>query len=167
LAVVARDQRDTMTACRLFDESIAVRRAIGDRHGLALTLANLADVVRQQGDYDSANALLAESLATDHELGAAPRIAFLLECLAGVSADQGRAARALRLAGAAAALRAAIGAAPTPAAQAVLEQRLAPAHRALDLKSGAQAWSEGQALVLDEAVAYGLGGAENLTEDEY
>nr|MBA2449131.1 hypothetical protein [Chloroflexota bacterium] len=69
---------------------------------------------------------------------------------------QAQAVRALRLAGAAAALRAALGAIPSPAAQTLLERRLSSARQALDEDAAAMAWSEGQALSLDEAVAYAL-----------
>ncbi len=156
LGVLARDQADLDTARRLFEESVAARRSIGDQRGLALVLANLADLAMQEGDYEHARVLLVETLTIQQQLGTPPGIAFALERLAGLAAAQQHSVRALRLSGAADALRAATGASASPSARALLVQRLSAAEQELGEDAADAAWTEGQALSLDEAVAYAL-----------
>jgi serine/threonine-protein kinase PknK len=53
----------------LYEESLALWRALGERRGIAGTLHNLSIAVRALGDYESAGPLLEESIAINRELG--------------------------------------------------------------------------------------------------
>ena len=66
---------------------------------------------------------------------------------------------AARLWGAAEQLRETIGCRPAPAARATYEQAMAIAHAQLGEEACGEAWAAGQALPLEQALAYTLGEA--------
>jgi hypothetical protein len=78
-------------------ESLALRRELGDKWGIANTLDLLGDLAGEQGDYAAAQGLLAESLILQRELGDKWGIANTLDCLGRVAQAAGdyAAARAL------------------------------------------------------------------------
>jgi hypothetical protein len=115
-------------------------------------------VALAQDDPLLAQAHFAESLAVARESGDQQRIAEALVGMAGCAAAQGQPLRALRLAGAGAALRARDGHPLSADEQEALTSRLAPAREALPDDAQAAAWAEGQALSLEEAIAYALEG---------
>jgi non-specific serine/threonine protein kinase len=66
LAFVAGDY----TAARdRLEEVVALRRTLGDQHGLAVALSYLGNVVREQADYLAARGWLEESLTISEQLG--------------------------------------------------------------------------------------------------
>ena len=67
--VLAREQGDYAAAQTAFAESLDIRRAAGDRWGMALTLQNLGRVIEAQGEVAAARAHFEESLAIFRELG--------------------------------------------------------------------------------------------------
>lgn len=79
------------------EESLAIRRQLGDRKGMASSLNILGNVALGQGDFASARALFEESLAIDRELGDRRGIAAMLSNLGNVAYEQADypAARAL------------------------------------------------------------------------
>ena len=85
------------------EESLALRRRLGDQAGIALVLFQLGDVAAQEGDDATARAFYSESLALRQALGDQPGIAECLEGFATLVAARGAVDRAVRLAGAAAA----------------------------------------------------------------
>src|SRR5437899_7259306 len=111
-------------------------RELGDRWGIAGTLADLGSLAREQQNCPTAHSLYRESLKIFQELGHKRGIARLLECFACSAAAQLEAERSLRLAGAAAALRQSIGAPLTRAEQAKLESTLDPARQVLTHTAG-------------------------------
>src|SRR5437764_13318892 len=84
-------------------------------------------------------------------------IAFSLTNLGAASCAQGQPERGTRLCAAAAALRTAIGAPLTPDERAIHEDTLASARAALGEEAFVAAWAHGQALPLEQAIAYALG----------
>ncbi len=86
---LALEQADYPAAKAMFGECLLLRRALGDRQGIAGVLGNLGSVAMQQGDPPSARALLEECLAIFRELGDRQHIATALNQLAIVSFDQG------------------------------------------------------------------------------
>ncbi len=120
----------------LYEQGLAIFRELGDRWGIAGTLADLGNLAREQGNYPAAHSLYRESIKIFQELEHKRGIARLLECFACSAAAQLEAERSLRLAGAAAALRQNIGAPLTPAEQAKLEASLHPARQALTNTAG-------------------------------
>jgi hypothetical protein len=136
----------------LYEEGLAIFRELGDRWGIAGTLADLGSLSSEQRDCPTAHFLYRESLKIFQELEDKRGIARLLECFACSAAVQLQAERSLRLAGAAAALRQNIGAPLTPAEQAKLEAILDRARQALANTSVTTAWLEGRAMPVERAI---------------
>src|SRR6266851_7866781 len=95
--VLSYRQGDYPAARALQEQSLAIRRELGDRSGIAGSLGNLGNVALNQGDYPAARALHEESLAISRELGNRHSIALSLSNVGHVALDQGdySAARAL------------------------------------------------------------------------
>jgi hypothetical protein len=79
-----------------------------------------------------------------------------LEGLAGPTAAQGWPARAVTLTGAAAALRVMLGAPHAPIEREQIERWLGASRAALGDTEAVEAWTRGQAMTLEQAVAYAL-----------
>jgi tetratricopeptide (TPR) repeat protein len=90
-------QGDIDAARALFEESLALRRELGDTRGIATVLNNLGVVAMEQGDTDAARALYEESLTLRRELGDREGTATSLANLAKIALERGDdvAARAL------------------------------------------------------------------------
>ena len=86
-------------------------------------------------------------------------MAWSLEYLARVAGGLGQPERAARLFGAAEALREAIGAPLPPSGRDDHEREVAAARAHLDEHAFVQALAEGQAMSLEQAIAYALEGA--------
>jgi predicted ATPase/class 3 adenylate cyclase len=87
--ILAVQQGDYNAARLLYQESLAIRRSLGNKRGVADLLNNLGVLARYQGDYDAARPLYEESLALYRELGEKRPIAFALNNLASVIRYQG------------------------------------------------------------------------------
>jgi len=156
LGNVRADQGAHEQAAALYAESLALFHDLGDTRGVAVALTNLGGAVRLQGETERAAALYAESLALFRDLGDPRLVAWCLEGLVGVARARGAAERAARLGGAAAAVRAAIGAPLPPEDRLVLEHELDLARATLGEGLFAAAWTAGEALGLEEAIALAL-----------
>ncbi len=133
-----------------------IRRHLGDKTGLALSLNTLADVVLDEGIFTEARPLLDESLAINRELGDQTAIAYLIEDYGGLAAAEGKPKKALQLAGFADALRASIGAPLPPAEQARVDRMIEPARESLPESLAAAEWEAGRSLKLEEAIELAL-----------
>jgi tetratricopeptide (TPR) repeat protein len=137
------------------EESLRLRREMGDPWMIALGEHNLAILDRAQGDLERARALFASALPVYRDQGEKWGMAFMLEDVAVLAALLSEPEVAIRLAGAGSALRDEIGAPRGPADQEELDRQLAPAREAL----GGQAeelWGEGRSLGLDDAIRQAL-----------
>jgi predicted ATPase/transcriptional regulator with XRE-family HTH domain/Tfp pilus assembly protein PilF len=94
---LAYSQGDYTRAVALHEESLALRRELGDEWGIAASLNNLAIVACEQGDYTRGTALNQEALAMRRELGDMRGIAISLNNLGLVASDQGDYTRAIAL----------------------------------------------------------------------
>jgi len=144
----------------LLEESLALRRELGDQPGVAASLLALGEVALSQGDRGLAESVYEESLAIQRELGDLRGFAECVEGLACLAAAGQQPERALRLAGAASTLRASIGVPLSSADQQRLDQRLKPASNTRSGEAGDLAWSEGQRLSVEQTGAYVLEHAE-------
>jgi hypothetical protein len=149
-------ERDYPAARRLYEASLAIFQDLQDNVGIAYVQVNLGHLALEQGEYSVAYSLLKDSLATLRDEADLWAINFALDSLAGVAAGRGQPKRALCLAGASQALRQSIGILLLPIWQAWVEGQLRPAWQALDQRSGALAWAEGQAMTVEQAVHYAL-----------
>jgi hypothetical protein len=154
LGDVARRQGDTSGARQYYEEGLALDRNLGAFPSrIAEVLRSLGELALEQGLAAEARERLVESLTIAAGLHDLVQVAQVLEALARLAAPAAgeQQERALRLAGAAAALREQAGQALAPDRQVTLTERLA-------LDSGAQetAWADGQAMTLEQAIAYAL-----------
>ena len=94
---VATWQGDYATARQLNEESLAIRRALGDTPGVATLLNNLGIIARFQRDLVGARQMNEESLALFREMGDRWAVGQLLNNQACVASDQGDYAEARKL----------------------------------------------------------------------
>ena len=86
---LARAQGDYTRTVALFEAGLALRRSIGDVHGIGVSLHNLGAVAYEQGDYPQAARLNREALALMHQLNDPHGIAITLLDLGDALAGQG------------------------------------------------------------------------------
>lgn len=153
LGEVARVQGDYEQARRSYEESRSLYRETAHKPDVARSLHSLGYVALHQGDPDQAERYFRESLAIFRELDSKRGI---VECLAGLAAVRGRTPEAARLLAAAEALLKSYGGSWWPADQAEYEHHLAGLQAALDKTEFAAAWAAGQAMTLEQAIAYAL-----------
>ena len=169
MADLALYKGDFERATVLEEESLQLAREIGYTWRIPASLGNLARIATRQGDLQRAVTLLAESLRLRRAIGEQGGTAWCLEKFAGIALTQAQHEspsrraehfrRAARLYGAASALRASIGSALDLVDVREYERHLAILREQLDLlvpPAFESAWAAGQALTLDEAVAYAL-----------
>jgi predicted ATPase len=153
LAVVSRFQGDLKTARPLIEEGLSVLEGIGHRYGVAVAHMQFGHVARLEGDALQALHHYVDSLFLAKDLGANEVAVEDIEFVACVATTLGQAVRAGRLFGAAAALRSAFELPPHMDSEVVaLEQHMAAAERAA-MNDWAGAWSEGQVMSLEQAIA--------------
>lgn len=154
------DHNDLESAAALLAEGLALLRPLADRRGIALSLLNLGRVSLGRGDYDHATDQIKESLVLFQELGNKLDMAECFQALASLARRQGQAGRTTRLWAAAGVLLESIG---VPALSVVNQgahtEDMAFVHCHLDEAAIRAAWTEGQTMSLDQAVAYALAGA--------
>ncbi len=154
---MAREQGDYPDARALAEESLAIRRELGDRGGIALALKTVASVAFELGELASARALYGESLAIEGVLGDRRGIAFSLEGLAEVVAVLGDARRAAGIWGAAERLREEIGSPLAPIERSHYDRGVVAARASLgDDAAFNGAWQEGRVSTLEQAIAIAL-----------
>jgi non-specific serine/threonine protein kinase len=117
--------------------------------------------VQDQGDYARALVLYQECVALARLIEGKEHIAHCLVGLGGVAGAVGQAERAARLLSAAETLLDSIGLslATWPEVRADFDHYVAVARAQLSDETFAVAWAQGQALILDQAVAEALGEA--------
>ncbi len=86
--VLAYEQGDYGRANSLYEESLALRRQLGNKRGIAGSLNNLGVLAYSQGDYQRATRFYEESLALKRELGDKRGIATTLNNLGEVAQAQ-------------------------------------------------------------------------------
>ena len=114
----------------------------------------LGRLARGQGEPVEADDLHHQALAAFHSQRLLPGIAETLEALAGTAVDVESTSEAVRLFGAASSIRASIGLVRRPVEQPGYERDVDRARQDLDHDTFAAAWSDGESLTVDEAVAY-------------
>src|SRR5581483_266685 len=112
-------------------------RELGDRTGIARSIADLGNLECDEGNCATAQRLYAEALKLFCELGEAKLCARVLESIAWAAVELGDWDRALRVAGAAAGVRQRLRFPLAASAKANLARRLAPAHRSITTSAAA------------------------------
>jgi predicted ATPase/DNA-binding SARP family transcriptional activator len=135
------------------ERCIAIAREGGDEWITATSLSNLGRAVRHAGDLERAIALQAEALDCFVRLEHSWGLAVCLDAFAGLALDRGDYARAARLYGAEAAVRQRAGIPLWQTIRTEHEAGIEAAAAALGEPAWSRAWSDGQALTQDEAIA--------------
>jgi tetratricopeptide (TPR) repeat protein len=161
LGDLARLANDYERAAQLYDESLALFREIRGTLGIASALHKLGYVAQYRGEYMRAQALFAESLALQWQMGNKQGIAECLVGLAGLAgvrdARVGGGKRVVRLLAAAAGVLEAMNVPLAPADRADFDRAHAAARRESDEAAWTEAWSQGQAMTLEQAITDALG----------
>jgi predicted ATPase/class 3 adenylate cyclase len=153
LAIVARLDGDTEAARSLADESLRRHREAGDRFGATDALHVVGRIALAQEDLDTAGRMFLEALAHDEEVGNRTGMGIVLDNLATKASSEGRHLDAVRLAGASEAIKEAAGGHAPPPFIDLPDPRDA-AREALGDAAVDAAWREGQAMTLEQALAY-------------
>lgn len=156
LADVESGSGDPDASRALYHQGMTLCRSLGLHPGVAQSLYGLAVAASAAGDDATAQTCAAEALMLACEAGVKRMIPRALEAFTHLAAAQQQPARALCLAGAASAVRAAAGDPGSPATRAMLDRALLPARRALSEMECTAAWGAGQAMTLEQAIAYAL-----------
>ncbi len=156
LGNIAHQSGDYAAAHSLLEESLAILREVGDKRTVASALCNLGYVAQSQGHHKTACSFYEEGLTIFQELGEKLGIANSFEGLAEAAKALGQAERAARLFAAAEVLREAIGAPMREAARANYETKVADVRAKLEGEAFAEAWAQGRAMGLEQAIAYAL-----------
>ena len=138
----------------LLEESLAIRREIGDRLGIGETLINLGEVELSDGNLDNARRFYEESLAVLNDVGEIKGVAMSLEGIADVDSRGAEPDRAIVIWAAAHALRERVGCPLAPREHARLDDRLAATRAAVPQADFEVAWAAGGAMSLEQAVGY-------------
>jgi predicted ATPase/DNA-binding SARP family transcriptional activator/DNA-binding CsgD family transcriptional regulator len=147
----------------LNEEAAALYRERGYKGGLEFVLDNLGWAALLQGDPERAKTSYEESLVLCRELGDKIVASESLEGLACVAGVKGEAERAAKLFGVAEALREAVGSQRMPEEDALREPYLATASSQLDEAAWEEAWAEGRAMSMEQAIEYALSEEKSLT----
>jgi len=163
LATALLEQGNGEQVRALCEESLVIWQQLGHKAGCAHTLSILGRLALHQGDVEQAIRCYRESLALRQETGEKEGVGAALEGLAKVAAVQGNHRGAVQLFGAAEALRKTMGT-PLPPTERTSHERAVAAMRAdLDEIAFAQAWAEGQAMELSQAMTAALEVREQFT----
>ncbi|MDQ2965001.1 MAG: tetratricopeptide repeat protein, partial [Chloroflexota bacterium] len=145
---------DEAAAMAMALEALEIFREVGDRLHEGWALWEIGHSARRLGRIDEARARLAEGLEIFRDAGDVSAIVLFLGSFAELAAFEGDVERALRLAGAAAAAGASTETGTEKWGGGIEERRMVDRY-ATD-PDAARLWAEGQAMSLDEAVAYAL-----------
>ncbi len=156
LGHVTRSAHNDMQAAIFYNESLALARQLADHALVTQVLHNQAYLALHDGDHTRAEALLYESLTPAREIGYKDQMAWDLAGLGGVAVAKRQGERAARLLGAADKWFHTVGHAIDPTERDEHDRYIMAAREQLGETVFARAWAEGQAMMLEQAVAYAL-----------
>jgi non-specific serine/threonine protein kinase len=157
---VSGDLGDKDRERALHEENLGRAHALGNRTLEAHSIAQLAMLARDEGRLREASTMLKESLIIFRELGDRLELAMNLGRVANVLALAGSVGPAARLLSSSEALTEKLGASVPWWAGERNAKTLAIIRAQLDEAAFSEAWEQGRALTLDEAVALALDSIE-------
>jgi ATP/maltotriose-dependent transcriptional regulator MalT len=156
LGMLALRQGDYASARASFEEILRGAQEMGDKPFIANALTHLGTVALRMGDYPQSAALYQQSLALNREQGNKDGIVEDLAGLAEVASLLGQPERAARLFGAVEALREVSGIRLSPLRRAEYDRTVEGIRTHLDQAMFAQAWAQGRAMPLEQALVQAL-----------
>ena len=156
LGDIARMEAQPERAIDYYHEALALYRELGEKQDYPATLHNLGYAMLAQGDVAQAHALFVETVSLQQGQANRGGVVEGLTGLAAVASLQGQAEPAVRLLGAVEAAATATGIVRWPAEHYEWQRYVAATQTQLDAATWARAWAEGQAMTLEQAVAYAL-----------
>jgi len=154
------ERGDYHVADTLHMESLEIKRSMGDKPGIIMSLNNLGVVALEKKDFDAARVRFNESLALAQEIGDNHMIVYDLVGLAGVAARIGlpditpqQAERSVHLAAAADKILTSIGATMEPAIRRQYDKTLEKVRAVLSEQEFNLAWDAGKFMPVDEVLA--------------
>jgi len=156
LAITLREQGRSAEARELYEQALAQARELGAPWEIGITLKEIGRAECDEGRHDLAQKHFAEAITILHALGNLPGVIDSLEGLAGVAAATAAPRRAARLWSATDALRQEIGNVRSVHESIACERQLKAVRAILTAEAFNQAWNEGRAMSLDDAVRYAL-----------
>jgi tetratricopeptide (TPR) repeat protein len=156
LTVVGLEQGDLTDIRREMEEGIRLFTRLKNFVLITALRSQFGHILRRRGEFDEAQAIYMETLPHWMELGNHGAVAHQLECLAALAEIRHQAERAARLLGAAHDLRARLHSEMSPEEIPDYEATLAGIRRDLDQAALHSAWNSGEAMNMEQAVAYAL-----------
>ncbi|HET6261938.1 MAG TPA: tetratricopeptide repeat protein, partial [Chloroflexia bacterium] len=156
LGAIAYSQGNHAEAKASYTEALQLFEEFGDRQSVAMMLNNLGEIALAQSNLDEASAYFKDGMVELRDIGNKAAVGGCLDGLAQRAAAEGKPERAARLFGAADAITKATGEAVPLANRAEYAQIVEGVRDSLGKEAFEAAWDQGQAMPLEEAVAYGL-----------
>ena len=156
LAIALRQQGQWAAAHESYQQSLVIARELGTPWEIGTALREIGLAECDEGHCDLALKHLAEAMTVLHGLGDRPGVIESLEGLAALAAATAAPRRAARLWGAADALQQAMGGTKSVNQRIAYERQVRPVRAILSGEAFDQAWNEGRAMSLDDAVRYAL-----------
>jgi tetratricopeptide (TPR) repeat protein len=166
LGEVAIAEQDEASARSHLEESLSLRREIGDERGIAFCLVRFANLERARGNCVQARDLYREGLILYRKVGDRRAIASALQERAELFATMRETATAVRLWSAAEMLHQALGAPIAPSYRMRYEQALACAREEIGDDNFQRAWADGKTMTYDQAIDALLSDSGSV-EDQY
>ena len=153
LGTAALNRDRPLAAFKYYHESYAIRQKLGEKHAIVVTLFGMGNAVRQLGKLEQARTYYRQAITICHTYRLNYLVAEAIEAFASLDARLNRPIQAARLLGAADTIRRITDRPRKLPWQAAFDTHLALIHSQIDAQSFEQAWAEGQALTLEQAVA--------------
>jgi predicted ATPase/class 3 adenylate cyclase len=153
LSGMSRKLGDLVASRAQAEDALRMHKSLGDIFGIHGDLYVLGRAVTDAGDLDAGRELFLETLGMAEHMGSSTGLALSLDLLAIQDAERGKPVRAMRLAGASASIKDTIAGEAPPELLDLPDSR----ERARALINDDEintAWDEGQAMSVDEALAY-------------
>ena len=140
---------------------------VGDKVGIAWSLAQGAFAALSRGDYEQVKVLCTEGIELTRQTGySSHSTVFMLRILAALASAQGQLLRSVRLWGMAEISGDSIGVAITPIEQQYYRPYIAAARAQLDEATWEAAWAKVKAMTQEEAIEYALSEKEPTLSPE-
>lgn len=160
LAIAMRRLGDIDRAKQLYEETIMVTKNIGGPRSLAHALYGLAEIHAELKDYPTAVQLLRETISIRHNVGELKGLAYSFGSLAMSTHHLGNSILAAKLESASEKIRKELGTIITPATRTENENFITQLHAKLGDDLFEEAWSSGQSMSLEKAVALAMEDAQ-------